>query len=141
MSMGRRAGSARGRPSADATAAARAGNGIAPRAEGCCAAAVPSAIRTPAASARASRGMGLPDADPALLAHELLHVVRTPRAAARRAARFPAAERIDAGPRAGRCAGPAVRVEHAGLHLIEELLDLLVVLLENPGRQAVFRAV
>src|SRR6185369_7744039 len=41
-------------------------------------------------------------ADSALFPHELLHVIRTARSPAGRAARFPAAERIDARPCAGR---------------------------------------
>src|SRR5579871_3572367 len=42
------------------------------------------------------------DPYPRLLAHELLNIIRTAGAAARRPARLPAAERVDARPRAGR---------------------------------------
>src|SRR5207248_734409 len=82
-------------------------------------------------------------ADPhaALLAHELLDVIRPAGAASGRSARFPSAERIDAGPRAGRRARTPVRVRHAGLDAVEELLDLAVVLREDAGGQPVFRSV
>src|SRR5437899_658423 len=72
----------------------------------------------------------------ALLAHELLDVVRPAGATAGRAARLPAAKRVDAGPRAGRRPGAAVRIGDARLDSIEELLNLAIVFGENPGRQA-----
>src|SRR3954447_16787228 len=52
----------------------------------------------------------LTNSDAALLAHELLHVIRTARPAAGGPAGLPAAERVDAGPRAGRRARAAVDV-------------------------------
>ena len=53
----------------------------------------------------------------ALLAHELRHVVHRQAGLAGRAAALPATERLDARPRAGRRAGAAVHVQHAGLDL------------------------
>src|SRR5439155_4770132 len=83
----------------------------------------------------------LPYPDPALLAHELLHVVRAAGAATGGAARLPAAERVDAGPRAGRRAGAAIGVGDAGLDAVEELFDLALVLGEDAGGEPVLRAV
>src|SRR5206468_11280199 len=83
----------------------------------------------------------LPYPDPALLAHELLNVVRTACAPSCGSAGFPAAERIDAWPGAGRGAGAAVGVGDARLDPIEEVLDLAVVLGEDARRAPVFRAV
>src|SRR4029077_5095377 len=56
----------------------------------------------------------------ALLAHELLDVVEAAAGLARRGRALPAAERLDARPRAGRRAGAAVHVDDAGLDLVEE---------------------
>src|SRR5262245_7579276 len=77
----------------------------------------------------------------ALLAQELLHVIRPERALAAGAAGLPAAEGLDAGPGAGRGAGRAVGVGHAGLYVIEEVLQLLGVPAEYAGGQPVFRLI
>ena len=77
----------------------------------------------------------------ALLAQELRDVVHRQPGLAGRAAALPAAERLDARPRAGRRAGPPVDVEHARLDPVEELLDLGRVLAVDAGRQPVDRVV
>src|SRR3954447_9696850 len=73
----------------------------------------------------------------ALLAHELLHVVGTEPALAGRAAALPPAERLDPRPRAGGRAGAPVDVDHAGLDLVEEPCDLVLVAAEDARREAV----
>jgi hypothetical protein len=73
----------------------------------------------------------------ALLAHELLDVIRPETALAGRPAALPAAERLDAGPRAGRRAGAAVDVDDARLDLVQEPGDLVLVAAEDPGGQPV----
>ena len=45
------------------------------------------------------------------------------------------------GPRAGRRARTTIRVGHAGLDAVEELLDLLLVLAEDAGGQAVLGSI
>lgn len=50
----------------------------------------------------------------ALLAHELLHIIRAAGAFAGAPTPLPAAERVHAGPRAGRGAAAAIRVGDAG---------------------------
>ena len=64
----------------------------------------------------------------ALLPHERLHVVRPEPALARRAARLPARERLDARPGARRRPGSAVHIDDAGLDLVEEPVHLGLVL-------------
>src|SRR5688572_8161325 len=78
-----------------------------------------------------------PYTHPALLPHELLHVIGSAGAASGRAARLPAAKGIDAGPRAGGRAGAAVGVRDASLDAAEELLDLPLVFRENSRSQTV----
>ena len=79
----------------------------------------------------------LDDPGAALLAQELLDVVRPKTALAGAAARFPAAERLAARPRAGSRAAAPVRVNDAGFDAIEELVDLALVFAEDAGSQAI----
>src|SRR5262249_37805682 len=67
------------------------------------------------------------NAYPRLLAHELLHVVGAACAPAGGSAGLPSAERIDAGPRAGRGTGAPVHIGDASLDAIEEPRDLALV--------------
>src|SRR5689334_17081702 len=60
----------------------------------------------------------------ALLPEELGDVVHRQAGLAGRAGALPAAERLDARPRAGGRPGPPVDVQDAGLARVEELLDL-----------------
>src|SRR5207237_10652244 len=83
----------------------------------------------------------LPDWNPALLAHELLHVIRPTGSAAGGAARFPSTERVDPGPRARRRSGAAVRIGDAGLYPIEELPQLVLVFRVDARCEAVLGAV
>src|SRR5581483_12293716 len=53
------------------------------------------------------------------------------------AARLPAAERLRPRPRAGGRPGAAVDVQHAGLGLVEEALDLGLLGAEDAGGEAV----
>src|SRR5438093_5703494 len=91
------------------------------------------------------RGNGFPfelaNANPALLAHELLNVIRAPGAAPGRTARLPSAERVDSRPCARRRASPAVGIGDPGLNPVEELVYLAVVLGEDASGQAVLRPV
>src|SRR4029079_15407475 len=68
-----------------------------------------------------------------LLAHELCYVVHGESYFAGRAAALPAAECLDARPRAGRRTGSSVDVEHACLDPVHELLDLALVLAVDAG--------
>src|SRR3954447_21881369 len=70
----------------------------------------------------------LADSHARLFPHELLDVIRPAGAAARGAAGFPATERVDAGPRARRGAGPAIHVGDACLDAVEKSLNLAIVL-------------
>src|SRR5690606_38268224 len=63
----------------------------------------------------------------ALLAHELWQVEGAEPALAGQARAFPAAEGLDAGPCAGRCAAGAIDVERAGLCPGEEEVDFGLV--------------
>src|SRR5690606_13175362 len=73
----------------------------------------------------------------ALLPHELRQVVGAEAALVGDAGAFPAAEALNAGPRAGRRAGGAVRVEDARLRAVEEELELLLVARVDPRREPV----
>ena len=73
----------------------------------------------------------------ALLPQELGDVVHRQAGLAGRAGALPAAERLDARPRAGGRAGAPVDVQDAGLDLVEEALDLGLVLGVDAGGQAV----
>src|SRR5213080_3585529 len=64
----------------------------------------------------------------ALLVQVLLHVVQATPGLPRGAGALPAAERLHAGPGPGRRAGLAVHVDHPGLDVVEELVDLRLVL-------------
>src|SRR5436190_23378830 len=77
----------------------------------------------------------------ALLAHELLDVIRPACAPSGGAARLPPAERVDPGPCARRGARATVGVRHPRLDAIEELLDLPIVLREDAGSEPVLGAV
>ena len=71
-----------------------------------------------------------------LLAEVLLQVVRAAAGLAGGAGALPAAERLHAGPGAGRGAGRPVDVHDAGLDAVEEAVDLGSVGREQTGRRA-----
>ena len=87
--------------------------------------------------ARIGRAPTSVDDGVALLPQELGDVVHRQAGLAGRAGALPAAERLDARPRARRRAGAPVDVQHARLDLVEEALDLGRVVRVDAGGQAV----
>src|SRR6266550_3509904 len=73
----------------------------------------------------------LPNPHPALLAHELLDVVRTTGTASCRPTGFPAAKGIDTRPGARCRSGAAISICDSGLNSIEEVGDFAFVLRKN----------
>ena len=76
----------------------------------------------------------LVDPYPALLFQKLLDVIGPTGTAARRATCFPTTEWIDTWPRAGCRASLPVGVDHAGLDLVEEIGDFILIAAENASR-------
>src|SRR3990170_8238554 len=112
----------------------------------------PSDARSPRSRNRTGRLSGVyqpssPEGGPsrvrrlALLPKELLEVEVPARGLVRDCARLPSAERLHAHDRTRRGPANAVRVGDARLDAVEERLDLLRVLAEDPRREPVLHAV
>src|SRR5438309_12100775 len=87
------------------------------------------------------RRVHLVDDGLALLAHELLDVVKATARLARRGRALPATERLDTRPRPGGRSGAPVDVDDARLDLVEEAVDLGAVLRIETGGQPQDRVV
>src|SRR5215212_3100947 len=73
----------------------------------------------------------------ALLAHELLHVVRPQTAFPGAAGGFPASKRLASGPGPGSRAALAIRIHDTGFDAVEECSDLFPILAKDTRSQTV----